>query len=214
MVTYYTDPLCCWSWALEPHWNRLKSDYQQLIKWRYVMGGMIQDWTTYNDPMNAISRPIQFGPIWMHASQVSGTPIDYSIWHKDPPASSFPSCIAVKCASLQSPRAAELLLHDLRKAVMVEGRNISREPVIMEAAEALNKRSPNIFDYDKFICSWKDGSGIEAFSGDLRQTRFLKIGRYPTITFTAGGPTGVMITGYRPYLILEESLKKMLGELP
>ena len=23
MVTYYTDPLCCWSWAFEPHWRKL-----------------------------------------------------------------------------------------------------------------------------------------------------------------------------------------------
>ena len=23
-IEYYTDPLCCWSWAFEPQWRRLR----------------------------------------------------------------------------------------------------------------------------------------------------------------------------------------------
>lgn len=210
MITYYTDPLCCWSWALEPHWRKLASQYQDAIQWRYVMGGMIQDWNTYNDPLNSVSRPLQLGPVWMHASQVSGTPMDYSIWHKDPPSSSFPSCIAVKCAGIQSGAAADLLLSALRVAVMTKGENISKELVIMSIANNVAQENPLIFDIKKFEESWRDGSGVNAFRDDLKQTRFLKIGRFPTLTFTNASSKGIMITGYRPFEVMKEALQQML----
>lgn len=172
------------------------------------MGGMIQDWKTYNDPMNSVNKPLQMGPVWMHASQFSGTPIDYSIWHEDPPASSFPSCIAVKCATLQSEKSGELLLNALREAVMTKGLNIAKESIIFDVARKLSENE-TLFDLDQFTASWKNGSGIEAFRNDLQKTRFLKIGRYPTLTFTKNNTTGIMITGYRPYDVLLDALSQI-----
>jgi predicted DsbA family dithiol-disulfide isomerase len=208
VVTYYTDPLCCWSWALEPHWNKLKTEFRNLITWNYVMGGMIQDWRTYNDPMNSVSKPLQMGPVWMHASQFSATPIDYGIWHNDPPASSFPSCIAVKCAAVQSEASQELLLNALREAVMTRGLNIAKESIIFKVAAELAEKEAD-FDFDRFTSSWADGSGVDAFRNDLQKTRFLKIGRYPTLTFTNNNTTGIMITGYRPYEVLVDALSQI-----
>jgi hypothetical protein len=63
-ITYYTDPLCCWSWAFEPQWRRLRYEYSGKIKWRYRMGGLLPDWSSFSDPMNDVSRPIQMGPFW------------------------------------------------------------------------------------------------------------------------------------------------------
>ena len=211
MITYYTDPLCCWSWALEPHWQRMREEYGSTIQWNYVMGGMIQDWSSYNDPLNAITKPIQLGPVWMHASQISDIPIDSSIWHTDPPASSYPSCIAVKCAQLQTPEAGELMLYSLRKAVMTQARNVAKESVIFSIAETLSNEYPGAFSLEKFLTSWQDGSGANAFRGDLGQTRFLKIGRYPTLTFTLHGPKGIIITGYRPFDVLRDALEQMIA---
>jgi predicted DsbA family dithiol-disulfide isomerase len=210
MVTYYTDPLCCWSWALERHWNKLKTIFHQHIEWRYVMGGMIQDWKSYNDPLNSVSRPLQLGPVWMHAAQLSDTPMDYTIWHKDPPASSFPSCIAVKCAALQSEKAGEMLLNTLREAVMTKGLNIAKESVLFSIADDAARVHGSLLDINKFKESWKSGAGVEAFRSDLQKTRFLKIGRYPTLTFMKQGAKGIMITGYRPYEILLDALSQIL----
>jgi predicted DsbA family dithiol-disulfide isomerase len=210
MITYYTDPLCCWSWALEPHVSRIKALYGDQLDWNYVMGGMIQDWRTYNDPMNSITRPLQFGPVWMHASQVSGVPMDYSIWHSDPPASSFPSCVAVKCAEHQSRFAGELLLRDLRKAVMTKALNIARSSVIFSVARSLGEKEPEAFNFDHFRESWENGSGADAFTQDLQKTRFLKIGRFPTLTFTKQNARGIMVTGYRPFEVLKEALGQIL----
>src|SRR5688500_2076524 len=172
LITYYTDPLCCWSWALEAHWKKLRDVFNDQIHWKNVMGGMIQDWNSYNDPMNFINKPLQFGPVCMHASQVSGVPMDSSIWHTDPPASSFPSGITVICASLQSAKAEELFLLALPRAVMTEAKNISKERVLLGVAEEVSRAEPQPFSLTKFEDAWQNGSGIEAFKHDLQQTRF------------------------------------------
>src|SRR4051794_10923157 len=74
-ISYYTDPLCCWSWAFEPQWRKLKFEYEGKISWRYCMSGLIPSWNDYNDPMHSVSRPIQMGPVWMHAMELSGMPM-------------------------------------------------------------------------------------------------------------------------------------------
>ena len=212
MITYYTDPLCCWSWALEPHWKRLKAEYADRIEWKYVMGGMLQDWQTYNDPMNAVTRPLQLGPIWMHASQVSQRPINSAIWHEDPPASSYPSCVAVACAMRQSTVAGELLLEALREAVMTRAENIARESIIFSIARRLSETHTNAFNFQEFKNAWDHGHGEDIFRNHLMQARFLGIGRYPTLTFTESGCRGIMITGYRPFDALKDALHHMFEQ--
>ncbi|NJK94621.1 MAG: hypothetical protein HC905_06580 [Bacteroidales bacterium] len=119
-IVYFTDPLCCWSWALEPHWRKFLDHYQHLISWRYCMGVMIPDWNSFSDPLNDISRPAQMGPLWMQVKHTTGAEIDANLWMEDPPESSFAPCLAVKCAALQSPAAEDVLLTLLRKAVMTQ----------------------------------------------------------------------------------------------
>ena len=129
-ITYYTDPLCCWSWGFEPQWRRLQYEFTGKLTWHYCMGGLLPSWENYNDDMNSISRPIQMGPVWMHASQLSGMPMNTRIWMEDPPASSYPACIAVKCAEMQSSAAGERYLRLLREALMINGKNIAKQCVL------------------------------------------------------------------------------------
>jgi predicted DsbA family dithiol-disulfide isomerase len=79
----------------------------------------------------------QMGPVWMHASEVTGVKMKYSIWHEDPPSSSYPSCLAVRTAGLQSPVAEEKLLLLIQKALMEDGLNISKSDVLLDLATKL-----------------------------------------------------------------------------
>src|SRR5690606_30883830 len=45
-IVCYTDPLCCWSWGLQPHLQRLMGEFPK-ISIEYCMGGLIPDWTTF-----------------------------------------------------------------------------------------------------------------------------------------------------------------------
>ncbi|TPE46161.1 DsbA family protein [Pontibacter mangrovi] len=213
-VVYYTDPLCCWSWALEPQWRKLRFMYRGKIKWQYRMGGLIPNWDSFNDPMNAISRPLQMGPLWMEAKYISGMPLQDKLWYEDPPASSFPACIAVKAAGLQSGVAAENYLRRVREAVMLHGQNIARWEVLQQVGEELSEENPEILDLDRFQEDLSGQEARHAFEEDLKQVRLHGLSRFPALTMRrAGEDKGVKIVGYRPYQALEEALHAIAPDL-
>src|SRR5438128_964944 len=129
-IIFYTDPLCCWSWAFEPQWRRLQYEFQDQLAFRYVMTGLLPGWKNYSDPVYSVSKPMQMGPVWLEASETSGMPIYDRIWVEDPPASSYPACIAVKSMQLQSQTAAVKYLRRLRETVMLQGENIAKQTIL------------------------------------------------------------------------------------
>ena len=212
-VVYYTDPLCCWSWAFEPHWRRLRDEFGGALDYRYRMGGMIADWSKYNDPLNAVSRPVQLGPLWREAQHTAGVPVDDRIWVEDPPASSYPACIAVKAAELQSLDAADLYLRRLREAVMTERRNIARREVLLELADQVAAAAPDRLDADRLRRDLDCEAPLEALRADIKEARYRGIGRFPTLTLRRRSGAGVVIVGYRPYDALLAALARIAPEL-
>jgi len=205
-IIHYTDPLCCWSWAFEPQWRRFRYEFQNYITWQYRMGGLISDWNNYNDAVNSISRPLQMGPLWMQAYHLSGMPMNDMIWFNDPPQSSYPACVAVKCAGLQFQGAEERYLRYVREAAMLKGLNIARQNILFEIARQLSDEDTN-FDADQFKKDYASGAGIEAFKKDLHEVQYKNISRFPTLTISNSDRGGVMITGYRSYSSLVEAIK-------
>jgi predicted DsbA family dithiol-disulfide isomerase len=205
-VTFYTDPLCCWSWAMAPAWDRLKAKYGATIKVRYKMGGLLPSWKHSEDAADQISRPSQMGPEWMHAAHLSGVTINNQVWITDPPASSYPSCIAVKCAQLQSDGFVETYLHHLRKAVMVEGKNIAKTGVLLDTAWLLHDKYRD-FDLFQFRDDLMGDAGKEAFKKDLQDAKYFGINRFPTLVIKRKDRSTVMLTGYQTY----ESLKNIFN---
>jgi predicted DsbA family dithiol-disulfide isomerase len=207
-IIYYTDPLCCWSWGFEPQWRRLLYEFSGRIKYRYCMGGLLPEWKNYHDTVNSVTRPIQMGPVWMHAKEISGMPIDQNIWMRDPPSSSYPCCIAVKCAALQSAEAEEKYLRLLREALMIEGINISRQQALLGVAKNLADAF-NEFDLDRFKDDLNNDNGLEAFRKDLQEAQYLYINRFPTLVIKNENKKGMMISGYRSYTLLMNEIQQI-----
>jgi predicted DsbA family dithiol-disulfide isomerase len=170
------------------------------------MGGMIPHWKSYNDPLNSVTKPIQMGPVWMHASEVTHVKMKYSIWHEDPPSSSYPPCIAVKTVGLQSKVAGDQYLYNIRKALMEDGKNISKTEVLFALAKELES---DTFDFSLFETDWENGKGTESFRSDLQKTKFHSIGRYPTLTMQNSSGKGIIIVGYRPFEVLEQAFNSI-----
>ena len=208
-IIYYTDPLCCWSWAMEPQWRRLQFEFDGKINCRYIMGGLLPNWQNYNDEVNSVSRPIQMGPVWMQASHMSGMPLPDKIWMLDPPTSSYPACIAVKCVQLQSLPLGERYLRLLREAVMIRQQNISKDAVLYNIADELAAEQPTAFDLSRFKEDMKNDNGLEAFRSDLHQVQTRNINRFPTFIFRYANSQALMMTGYRPYSALINTLQQI-----
>lgn len=208
-ISFYTDPLCCWSWAFEPQWRRLQYEFRGSIVFRYVMSGLLPSWKNYSDPVYSISRPMQMGPVWHEAALTSGMQLYDKIWVEDPPASSYPACIAVKCAELQSPGAGAKYLRLLREAVMLNGKNIAKMDVLTDVAQHL---SPGMIALDKFSQDLINDTGLEAFRKDLNEVQSRGINRFPSLIIR-GANKAVMITGYRPYDVLLDAIKQVAPDL-
>lgn len=210
-IVFYTDPLCCWTWALLPHWQRFINDFGSQIEYRYCMGGMIADWNKFSDPFNSVNRPAQMGPLWMDASRRTGAVINDAIWTQDPPSSSYPACVAVKTAGLQSDTAAEIYLFAVMEAVMVQARDISKKEILLDIARQTAGSHPRVLDYALFEKNYNVQASRQAFIEDLRQVNVHRIGRFPTLTFTVEGK-GLIITGYRPYEALVQVLQQVQSQ--
>jgi putative protein-disulfide isomerase len=197
-ITYYTDPLCCWSWGMEPTIDALNREFANRIHWRICMSGLISDWNSFSDSVNSVSRPLQMGPVWMHAAQVAHVEIDHSIWFYDPPKSSFPACIAFKCVELQSPEYAVTYLRMLRESCMTKRINISRQEALTALAKDLSDVYPD-FDIALFKDHLLNGIGKEAFREDLAMTKRNNITRFPSFVLQQTNGPSLILVGYRSY---------------
>lgn len=209
-IIFYTDPLCCWSWAMESHWQQFRQELPPGITITYKMGGLLPSWNLFNDEVNSIRRPAQMGPEWMHARHVSGTSIEERLWIIDPPASSFPACIAVKSAELQSRAFGTVYLGMVREAAMLQCKNVARTEVLMDLASELSESNAT-FDFDRFRDDL-NGAGPEAFKKDWKEVKYLGITRFPTLVFKIPGRPSVLLSGYRPCSSLKEHWDRIIAD--
>ena len=172
------------------------------------MGGLLPDWNNYHDSVNSVSRPQQMGPVWMHAKQLSGMPLDYTIWMRDPPATSYPACVSVKCAMSQSPIAGEQYLRLLRENVMMHGKNIAKKEILIDIGRQLEDVNPD-FSCDRLIEDIGADSGLNSFKEDIGEVKTRNINRFPSLLIKNNRNKAILIDGYRPY----EALLKALAQL-
>jgi putative protein-disulfide isomerase len=208
-IVYYTDPLCCWSWAMEPAWRKLQYEFAGHLAVRYCMGGLLPGWQNFHDTLYSISRPIQMGPVWMEAGHRSGMPVNTQVWIKDPPASSYLACIAVKSADLQSAEAGARYLRQLREAIMLEGRNIAVLSVLLDIAAKFSELYPELLNIHRFKKDIIGGMGKEAFQKDLQEVQYNSITRFPALIFRQPGQPSLITTGNQPYIVLRNTLLKL-----
>jgi putative protein-disulfide isomerase len=208
-ITYYTDPLCCWSWALESEITKLQHVYSTKIIWRYCMTGMLPDWNNYFDQINNITRPIQMGPLWMYAQYVTDVKMNSAIWKNDPPTSSYPACIAVKAAFLQSFEIGQSYLKLLRKSVMTDEQNIAKENILIDNAERISKTFSGL-NLQRFKSDLKNGKALEAFRADMQEIARRGIKKFPALLIkNKENNQGLIAVGYRKY----EQFKKIISTI-
>ncbi|MCC8360434.1 DsbA family protein [Salinimicrobium sediminilitoris] len=205
-IEYFTDPLCCWSWAFEPQLRKLRFLLKDRLHLTYVMGGLLRDWKNYNDQMNDIARPAQMGPLWMQARHMSGQPIEENIWISNPIDTSYLACMAVKAAALQSKIAEEAMLRKLREAVMIDKKNIGEVEVILEIAGELEQAK--VLKKGKFREDLFSDELSHLFKQDLDRTKASGISRFPSLLISYKDKT-YQVTGYRPFSELKKTFSLM-----
>lgn len=194
-IIYYTDPICSSCWGIEPQLRKLKLEYGDYFEIDYRMGGLLPDWS-YNS--GGISKPSDVAHHWDEASLYYEMPIDGNVWLEDPLDSSYPSCIAVKAAQMQSKEKAVNFMRILREKLYLDKKNIAKWENIAEAAKIAGLDVPKLkADYD---------DAEELFQDDLNLGKTLGVRGFPTLFLANDDNNQLTVYGSKPYDAYENAL--------
>lgn len=201
-IIYYTDPICSSCWGIEPQLRKLKLEYGDYFEIDYRMGGLLPDWS-YNS--GGISKPSDVAHHWDEASLHYEMPIDGDVWLEDPLDSSYPSCIAMKAAQIQSAEKAVKFMRILREALYLDKKNITKWENIAEAAKLAG------LDVEKLKADY-DGDAKKLFEVDLNLAKSLGVRGFPTLFFSDGNNNQLTVYGSKPYASYENALLTLFSD--
>lgn len=198
-VIYYTDPFCPWSWAFEPSFRRLLTEFDGNLRVTYVMAGMRSELA---DPTRAAVQALE-------ASQASGMPVDARLWLSDPPRTSHPAALAVKAAAEQGDPAR--YLRRLREAIMCRRRPLQvAGELIAEAREVSGLR------LERFKLDLGSNAILEKLAEDLTRAQSVAAKHHspgaarvtlPSLEFAASGGAVHGVYGYVDYPTVRDTAR-------
>jgi putative protein-disulfide isomerase len=200
-VTEFTDPYCVWCWGAEPVRRRLEEVYRDQIGFEYVMGGLVEDFEQYSDPVREGETEGDVAAHWQSAAQRHGMPVDVSLWRDDPPASSYPACVAYEAATMQDPGLADAFLRRMREAGLARGANLEREAVLADLASEVG------LDAEQFRADLDGDEARAAFEADRQTARKRGATSFPTFRVETDGESE-LLRGYKPF----ESFQKLFAQ--
>ncbi|MBH8557399.1 DsbA family protein [Hymenobacter negativus] len=131
------------------------------------------------------------------------------------PASSYPACLAVKCAERQSAQAGELYLRAVRAAVTRQGHHAACPATLAAVAAALAAQFPAVFDAAVFRQDMAANAGEAALLEDAQQAHRHHIRCWPSLVVVRRGPgPGAVLTGgSQPYEALLQALAALAPDV-
>jgi predicted DsbA family dithiol-disulfide isomerase len=148
-ISYVTDPFCPWSWAAEPSWRRLRSEFGDQVAITYVISGM---GGAQPDPRE-----------WLEAAATSGMPVDPRGIMADPPASTNPAGLAVKAVAEQAD--PEPFLRRLREAIFLERHRLDRGGALLDVA----RETTPALDIETLRIAFGSHGPVEALGADFER---------------------------------------------
>lgn len=216
-ILYFTDPFCSWCWASEPTLLALMEQYGDQVEVQTVMGGMIRDFSDFNDAANGISNPQAVMPHWRMVEERTRQPIDERVWEKvtDPHFSTWPANIAAKAAYLQGKTLGDQYLRRIRRATMTERLVVASPEVLLELAKEIEG-----LDLARFAKDLNGAEATESFHEDLRLGQAYGVTGFPTMIFVLEDPEAqgeqgkaYLINGFRSLGTYEKALKILMPEV-
>jgi predicted DsbA family dithiol-disulfide isomerase len=168
-ISYYTDPVCPWSWGIEPSIRKLMVQFGDALSWTFVMGGVARDLSKVDMDEGGDSQQV-YGRLireWLIAAERTGMPLDPLLWVEGPIATSYPACMAMKAATEQASDGGYRYLRRLREALMCERRKLDHAEALVEEARAAG------LDVERFRVDLRSHAITEAFGSDLERTQRL-----------------------------------------
>jgi predicted DsbA family dithiol-disulfide isomerase len=175
-VRYYTDPVCPWSWGIEPSIRKLMVEFADALGWTFVMSGLARDLSRDGTDRAGADLDQVYGRQvreWLIAADRTGMPFDPLLWVESPITTSYPACMAVKAAGDQARDGGYRYLRGLREGLICERRKLDHSEALVEAARKVG------LDVERFRIDLRSHGTTEAFASDLED---------PALVAAAAGP--------------------------
>jgi predicted DsbA family dithiol-disulfide isomerase len=206
-ITEFTDPVCTWCWGSEPVLRKLETRFGEQVKISYIMGGLVQDITSFYDSFNDIGGDPDrsnknIAKHWVDASERHGMPVrskDFKLFSKEHP-STYPQNIAYKAAQMQDQALANKFLRRIREASATEARQTNTTEVLLELASEVG------LDIARFLDDFTHGPAQKAFEQDHAITAKYGARGFPSFLLKYGEKE-MVIRGYKRY----EEFKALIG---
>jgi predicted DsbA family dithiol-disulfide isomerase len=212
-ISYFTDALCVWAYVSQVRMNELKANFKDAVeldcRYFHVFGNvskkMDSAWKesgglpAYRQHVREIVE--KFGHVRLHEQT----------WKMEVPKSSMPAhlflCAVryVESSSACAPGSGDRAAWALREAFFHEGRDISREEVLLEVAESIGLPAGEIKD------AIAAGAAHAALAEDLELARTQTITASPTLLFNEGRQR---LTGNVGYRIIEANIRELVEAAP
>jgi putative protein-disulfide isomerase len=208
-IIEFTDPVCTWCWGSEPVLRKLETRYGEQVRISYVMGGLVQDITSFYDGQNDIGGDPDrsnrnIARHWVEASERHGMPVrskGFKLFTREHP-STYPQNIAYKAAQMQDPELAKRFLRRIREASAAEARLTNTTDVLLELASEVG------LDIARFLDDFTNGPARKAFEADLATTAKYGARGFPSFLLKYGEKE-LLVRGYKRY----EEFKALIGHL-
>lgn len=185
LIDYYTDPMCSWSWALQPVLDRIRRDYRDRVRIRYRMSPIYEDIGRHTDPRHGLWGSVKdLAEHWQEVAQQTGAWIDPGLWLEDPPATCWTACRAYHAAARQGEAVGERFLLMMREAFLKRRMNIARMDKLAELAREAADRM--CLDPDRLLKDVEAAWTREAVEEDRRTAAQEGIHERPTLVFERG----------------------------
>jgi putative protein-disulfide isomerase len=202
-LAYMADPMCSWCWGFSPVIEQLRADYADQLPFDVVMGGLRAGAVK---PLTAGQRRI----ILHHWSEIAAyTGAAFATEHALPDGFVYdtePACRAVVVARQMKSELALPMLKTLHAAFYAEGRDVTRQDVLVElAAEAgLNAGS--------FEQAFDSEQARQAARSDFARAAEAGVTGYPSLCVTREGHSFPLITGYQPLAQARQMIDRVLDK--
>jgi predicted DsbA family dithiol-disulfide isomerase len=209
-IVSFTDPYCTWCWGSEPILRQIQEIYQEQVRFRFVMGGLVEDIRKFNDPGAGIGGEQWYKQVaehWAEASRRHKMPVDEQVFFdlKDDIFSTHPACIAFEAAQLQNAVLGKRYLRRLREGAAAKRQAIQHFEVQVQLAEETG------LDCDRFIKDIQSGAASSAFQQDLQECRRREVRGFPSFLLQYAGKE-ILLRGYTPYETFERWFQELSND--
>ncbi len=199
-IIYFTDPICSACWAIEPQLRKFKFEYGQYFDLEYRLGGLLPSWDVLAQRGGGIRKPEDVAPHWEHMGKMSGMSMDGDIWYEDPLDSSYPPSLAYKAALNQGKEAALLFMRKMRELLFLEGKNITHEVVLLQAAKNAD------LDEEQWLKDYKSKEVQQQLEEDLTLGASMSVRGFPSFYFVDAKGNYKLLYGVQSYENFEKQL--------